>query len=427
MVLALVAACHDAAPDLDPVVMNVTEPAVEHVPNGVPHGAGITAVAVTEQGDAAVSVDSIGGLRLWPSLDGKHEPVPVHAASVVEVAITHRKDELLVGLLDQAGMVMLVRFSPNGAERSRISLPGDVEIDQLVAAEGTILVRREDQVIERYDAGGKLLGRIGAQPGIALESLTARTGIAAVLEVERTTKERGSRRKPEPPEVTATATHVHFITLRTGLAWGEQLSLSSGTEATALAISPDHARYAVVKASMAQIFDIANPTTPVEVEESRALQPGAMIGFVDNAHLALKTSTQMAWAAVKHPPAPKSTDPWRIDTGYAGWKPTEETANDGVAGIGDHVFVSALGANLVLMSPEATTYLGWSSQVNGGTTVVSGPHVGVESGTHMVWLDRDLVQEKEVDTVDLGLGSPSKVWWLDPDHAVFQEDEAPTY
>src|SRR3569832_140727 len=82
-------------------------PAPERIPVGVPHGGFINHVAVTEPGDAAVSLENIGGLRLWPTLDGSREPVPFTVNGAAAVALSPAGKELLVGVRDEAGAVQL--------------------------------------------------------------------------------------------------------------------------------------------------------------------------------------------------------------------------------------------------------------------------------------------------------------------------------
>ncbi|MFT3697366.1 MAG: hypothetical protein QM831_29760 [Kofleriaceae bacterium] len=443
LVLALVVGCNDPQ-SVEPVVMTTIqpEPKPEHVASGVPHGALITSLAITEEGDAAVSGDMMSGLRLWPSLDGKHEAVPFVAPGIEQVAITHLGDELLIGLVDQAGTATLARFSKAGAERGRVSLPADTAIEQLIAIDGTVLVRRVDQVIERYDARGKLLGRLGAAPGISLESLTARKGIAAVLEVERRLKPvpgdvKRAAHKPEPPPViTPTAEHMRFIKLdKTALAWGDEIVLPSETSPTALALSPNHERFAVASmtgsALKPQIYAVKEPLKPLDMAQTEYVQPDAMFGFADNDHVGIQTSGQMTWVSVRvpEPATAKETkyDPWQVTgTGYKFATPHEAT-NDHAAGFGDNMFVAAIGVDLVMMTPETTRYLGWESLATGNLTI-AGPHVGIESGvSHTTWLDHDLVRETEVDTADLGFGRPTRLYWLDQNHAVFEDDKAATY
>jgi len=64
---------------------------------GSPHGGAITAVAATDSGDAALSLDNLGALRLWPTLDGSREAIPVAAgAAPREIALARAGGDLLV-------------------------------------------------------------------------------------------------------------------------------------------------------------------------------------------------------------------------------------------------------------------------------------------------------------------------------------------
>ena len=187
--LAALAACN---PTEDPPPPPKTVPVVavpEQPPVGVPHGGQITHLAVTEAGDAAVTVDNLGDLRLWPTLDGKHEPIPFTVNGADTLAIAHAGDELLVGVVDQAGAGHLVRFSRTGVQHAKLQLPGDVAIDQIVAIDRGVLVARVDQSIERYDATGVLRGRITADASTTFGALAVRHGVAAVLLSERDTTE----------------------------------------------------------------------------------------------------------------------------------------------------------------------------------------------------------------------------------------------
>src|SRR4051812_21679739 len=77
----------------DPAATVAPAAVPERAPTGVPHGGIINRVAVSEQGDAAVSLDNVGGLRLWPALDGSREPVPFSVNGADRLAISHAGDE----------------------------------------------------------------------------------------------------------------------------------------------------------------------------------------------------------------------------------------------------------------------------------------------------------------------------------------------
>src|SRR5690606_33907904 len=130
-VLVLIAAV-GCAGDEPPVVSAEFEPApsapakVDPVVKGVPHGAAIVELAVTEAGDAALTFDDIGGARLWPALDGSRTPVPLSVVAPRELAVSHAGGDVLAGVLDEAGAIDLLRLGRDGSVRGRVQLPAEV-------------------------------------------------------------------------------------------------------------------------------------------------------------------------------------------------------------------------------------------------------------------------------------------------------------
>jgi hypothetical protein len=55
------------------------------------HGASIDALAVSDDRTAALSQDAFGGTRLWPTLDGRREPVVVVLPDARELALSHER------------------------------------------------------------------------------------------------------------------------------------------------------------------------------------------------------------------------------------------------------------------------------------------------------------------------------------------------
>lgn len=422
--VALVACNSDRAESpIGPPVSRAEVPLPEKAAAGVPHGGPITHVAVTEKADAAVTVDNLGGLRLWPSLDGKREPVPFTVNGAEALAITHAGDELLVGVVDQAGAGHLVRFSRGGVQRGKIQLPGDVIIDQIAAIDGGMLVARNDQSIERYDATGTLRGRIAADPSTSFGTLAVRHGIAAVMLVGRETSDGPAILKKVrhkklllPVVVVERASALRWITLGEGLAWGATIEVPKNIDPHALAISPSHKRVLLAELQTGQVdlFDVGATGLTEAAGDGVINTQGGSIGLLDDDHAVAVAFSTVHWLIAKTAKKP-DVDPWKIET-----SPTQESVNDQVYAIGDGMFVSALGPNLVKQDLHDTTYLGWSD-VASGNVIVSGVGVGLEPRNgHMVWLDRNLQRENEVDVSELGYGPLSRTWWLDPNHAVLE-------
>ena len=83
---------------------------------------------MTEQGDAAVSID-------------------ISTPAPVQIAIAGTTFEVIVGVLDPAGSAHVLRFSRDGSARGRAQIPGEIPITQIAAlgdhADQTIDARAE--------------------------------------------------------------------------------------------------------------------------------------------------------------------------------------------------------------------------------------------------------------------------------------------
>lgn len=77
------------------------------------HDVEIAVLAASDDGRVAVSADRNGGMRLWPSLDGKREPVVVDTETAPErLAIARDGDEIVVavaGPLDDLAVIRSIR------------------------------------------------------------------------------------------------------------------------------------------------------------------------------------------------------------------------------------------------------------------------------------------------------------------------------
>jgi len=399
-------------------------PVPERIPTGVPHGGFISHVAVTEQGDAAVTLDNIGGLRLWPALDGSREPVPFSINGAAGLAIAHAGSELLVGVLDEAGAVQLLRFSRTGVLHGRAQIPGEVAIESLVAIDGGMLVAREDQAIERYDASAVLRGRIAAEAGETLGALATRHGSAGVLLLERHLEpqppvleeeipDRPTRRRAATMIPRDRATAMRWIVLADqSLRWGTSIALPDKIDGGALALAPGHDRIALIsKDSELVVLDVTKKPTPVDGPKGGGIPPGSALGFVDNDRV-VRISGSTHWWIATSAKTVKATDPWNIDTGIG-----DESIN-GDGAVGDGIVVGGTGPDLVLQDLHATKYLGWRELATGGM-ITAGSHVGLETTmSHVIWLDRALQRESEIELADYGFTNRDRSWWLDPNHAV---------
>lgn len=82
---------------------------------GAGHTANIDLVALSSDGKAAVTRDQIGGMRLWPALDGSVEPVVIPVQGPQQLSVeTHRKGGFTVAAVDAAGGAKIFGVAPEG-------------------------------------------------------------------------------------------------------------------------------------------------------------------------------------------------------------------------------------------------------------------------------------------------------------------------
>jgi hypothetical protein len=207
------------------------------------------------------------------------------------------------------------------------------------------------------------------------------------------------------------ATKMRWIVLGEGLRWGVPVPLPDKLDESALAISPNHERIALFsQANQLVVLDVTKQ--PVAVDgPTLAGNAGAAIGFVDNDRVVRITGQTKWWIATHAENTVNIADPWHVDTGLG------EQSINGDGQVADGVVVAGIGSDLLLQDRSATRYLGWRELAT-GAVMVAGPHVGVETMmSHVVWLDRALQRESDVDLEDFGFTARDRVWWLDPNHA----------
>lgn len=145
----------ETAPSETPAVSEAT------AAKGVPHSAPISAIVLSQDGNAALTRDTQDGLRLWRALDGSSEPLPLPMISVRNMAVTRdgatfrlafvdATDQLVVGSVDAAGVWTKTGTRP----------PTQGVVDVYFTKDGKLVVLTRDHAIEVLDAEAKSLGKL---------------------------------------------------------------------------------------------------------------------------------------------------------------------------------------------------------------------------------------------------------------------------
>lgn len=236
------------------------------------HDAEIIALAVTDDDRAAVSADRRGGMRLWPSLDGAHEPVVVDARlDAQQLAIARDGDELAVAAVGAMGQLVVLRLTAGGRVVARAELDLGRPVVALRAVAGGFIALRDDQQLAGLDLHGAPRGTLGPSPGERIAELAGRRGrLLALVSFE------GS-------------VHARWIELNQQLAWG--------SESPPLPIDPSHAALAPDQRRLAALSPTGRTLVVVRLQDGRvdgraldsehAEFPVRPLGFLDPRHLAV--------------------------------------------------------------------------------------------------------------------------------------------
>lgn len=406
--LLILLATVGCAGDELPAVSVEPEPApsaaarVDPVVKGVPHGAPIVELAVTEAGDAALTFDNIGGVRLWPALDGSRTPVPVSVVAPRQLALSHAGADVLAGVLDEAGAVDLLRLGRDGTVRGRVQLPAEVAYEQVVALDDGMLVRSADQSIEWVSADGESRGKVIAEPTRRIQTIAARNGVAIAITSD------GTRHQLR-----------WLLTLGGTLMWGTSFELPVTVRADDVALSPSHGRIAIIDTSShLSVFDIG--LVPTRIGATRFISGGDIdLGFVGDDRVALASTQVQWWTAPAEPQQAK--DPWAVDTSFVLATPLGQATSAGA--IADGLAVTATGSSLALLDGNRTRYLGYQQQGTGRLTAAPGSLAMAPTASRVLWFDDRLALQRDIEL----RSQPSASWlFATPigDHHVVTQSQA---
>lgn len=344
--LAALVACSAPAthepvkPTPKPAPVVQTDPAVPvptiHKPRPVieaPHTGQILELALAPDGSAALTADELGGIRLWPSLDGKQEPRIVSMPAPKQLAVARMQGGFVVVSLDEVGGLYLAKLDASGRTLSHVTIAPDPAFIGMAMTETGLLAWRADQSIELIDAGGAIRSHTTTEPAERIVSIAV-TGKRALALIDKD------------------GTRVLRWLMLDRLGWGATLKLDDPDRGDQIALSPSGTRIATVhtdaktKVQQLQITDLAKgaviATGPLQAQGNFEL------GFVDDDMLAVGSQLGITWLDAK---AGDSKALVHADN---------RGLRRGVAfGVGGGRAVTVANGELQLSTPSQSQYLGY--------------------------------------------------------------------
>ena len=359
-----------------------------------PHGSEIIALATTVDGGAVASADRLGGIRLWPALDGTREPVVIRGTAPRQIALWRDSDGFALATLDAAGGVQVIRTTAAGTVRGRATVSGGPASEIASTSEG-LLILRSEQTLELADAGGALRARLTPEPGSRIATLVVRAGrILALIQEDK-------------------QLHGRWVVVQRGVRWGGATPKLPFPIARA-ALSPDGSHLAVTRPRRLHpaLIDLAKGTADTtalcvsrawpheegdekgdEGELLRNDNAPVPLGFLTDQVVACSVMNQLIWWGTGGEPQP----------GSAGSLPI---AHQPFA-ITDRALIVGTGASLALASPELNQFLGYGVHDLSGLRTVTAAVVVSGADQRGILLDGAL---RERTQYELG---KSRGTWLD--------------
>ena len=409
--LLAVAACgtHNAKPPPppSPVTMPVTTPAdaagpIAPVVRGgdraqrieAPHAGAIVLLAAAPAGTPVLTVDELGGSRLWTALDGSAEPRVVDLARPVDIAIGPHPKGFVVGALDQVGALTVQLVDADGVTLQRLALPIEPAFGGVAAASdrGVLAWRVDQRIVLVAPETGAVSAQLAADSGQRILALAA-TADRAVAVIESSGKRR-----------------ARWITLAPQLAWGAFLDGADDLGAN-VAMSPNGKRIASLtteprRGAIVVVLDAAGKLLarhPAGAALAAALP--------SDDHVALAQPRGVSWVAL----AGATTAP----RAAAVLEPAAP-ATPLVAAAGGGRAVGAFNGQLVIATPRKTEFLGYA--LGSPSVAAAAPHGAllIGLGETFALLDDQLVARPAPDLRMPPRSVVADVRWLADDHWLVQ-------
>lgn len=360
-----------------------------------PHGATITALAVSADGSAVVSADDLGGARLWPALDGSAEPRVVALPHTDALAIGAHPRGFAIAAIDDAGGLVHLVVDREGRVLQRASLPVEPAFRGLAMTSTGALAWRADHRLVQLAADGVIASELATEPGQRIAGLAA-AGDRALVVLDLA--------GPKPVR------RARWLRLGERLAWGAWVGTGALPIGERIAISPSGRRIASVMLDGPQpgrvtVLD-AERGQPVFDERSGAL--GAAL--LSDTELAIQraTAAELRWIDLAAPEAAGKLDVESASLAAVGRVAPILSAGGGRA-------VLTRGTYLALPTRGRTQYLGYEID---STLLVSRAPGGLLAGTHeaFVQLDRELAASSGPDLRSVPPRTLTELEWLGGDH-----------
>jgi hypothetical protein len=340
--------------------------ATKHRPRAAveaPHAGTITALTATPDATAVLTVDELGGARLWPSLDGTQEPRVVELPAAKELALGQSPDGYTAVVLDESGGLYLARLDREGRTIAHTTHGIDPAYAGIAMSSLGTLAWRVDHPVMRIDSDGAIADQLGTEPQQRIVDVAV-AGNRAIALLDRA----GTRQ-------------ARWLTLSPRLAWGAWVEPpADGLVGMSIALAPDHKHIALtVQADKIQrVLVLDDKGKQLATQDFTG--GAAELRFADNNLIALAGVQGLSWITISTTTVAQPTSPI--------FSPNVRQRDLLAAGHGGAIWPS--NGELMLVTPTETKFLGY--QTLAPRLAQAGPDGGVmlDMANAFHLLDKDL-------------------------------------
>jgi hypothetical protein len=371
-----------AGPETPPSTVHRSRKAVE-----APHAGTIVALTATPDATAVLTIDELGGARLWPTLDGTKEPRVVELPAARELSLGPIPGGYTAVVLDESGGLYIAKLDGDGRTLAHTTHGIDPAYAGMAMSTLGTIAWRVDHHVLRIDADGTIKDQLGTEPQQRIVDISV-AGERAIALIENAGK-----------------TQARWLTLSPKLAWGEWLApLADGLIGKSIALAPDvkHVALTVQADKLQKVLILDDKGKSITTQEFPS--NASEMRFADANLLALGGQNGLSWLTISTTTIAGPTSPV--------FTPQVRQRELLAAGNGRAILPS--NGELMFVTPSETTFLGYQTLAPRLAQV--GPDGGVMLNMNNAFhlLDKDLKITGKPWLARAG-ASPSELQWLGGD------------
>ena len=361
-----------------------------------PHGGAINLLAASADGKAVVSVDELGGTRLWAALDGSAEPRVIDLPRPMDLVVGSHPKGYVLAMTDSVGALIMQVVDADGVTLQRATLPLEPAYGGVASAneKGVLAWRVDQRIVLLSPDKGTIVSELPTEGGQRLLALAANADKAiAVIESGSPATRR-----------------ARWVTLSPQLAWGAFVEGAAEELGSNVALSPSGKRIASLVSTPARGIMVVVLDNAGKLLANEPAPGAAAIALPTDDHVALAIQNGVSWIDLaKVKPRPPPSKP----ASGANLPPPQEINVSPLVGIaaGGRA-VGAVNGELVIATPGKSEFLGY--ELESPAVASAGPNgqLLIGLGDTFALLDNQLVASAPPDLQIPSGTSVADVRWL---------------